>query len=263
MSRNNYHVPNLDRALQIIEELSRRPQGLTQKDLIGRLKVAKNSIYRITMTLVDDGILARDEESRRFFLTRKLMILGATAMGDQDLVDKAGPVMHELRDKVSLTVLLGVFEGAEGVVIEQAVGGSPYKFAVDLGTRFSFHASAPGKAYLAFLPGPKVEAILRRLPLTAYNDRTICTRQGLRAAFAKIRRVGYAVDWAEMYEGCHCVGTVIQDHRDMPIAAIWVTGPSISLPKSRFAKIGALVKEHAARISAKFGHGLKKGGAVR
>ena len=74
---------------------------------------------------------------------------------------------------------------------------------------------------------------------------------------------GEHFEWAEMYEGCHCVGASILDHADLPIAAIWATGPSVSLPRGRFAAIGALVREHAARISARFGHGLGRAPATR
>jgi DNA-binding IclR family transcriptional regulator len=257
MSRNEYHVPNLERALDIIEVLSRNPKGMTQKDMIDTLKISKNSIYRITMTLIAYGIIARDDVTRKFYLTRKLMVLGSTAMGDHNLVDKAIDIMHELRDAVDASVYLGVLEGAEGVILEQAVGGHPFKYSVDLGSRFPLHCSAPGKAMLAFLPVEKSEAILKELKLTKYNERTIHTREGLRAEFEKIRKLGYAVDLAEEFDGCHCVAAVIQDHLNLPIASIWATGPSVSLPQGRFGEVGKLVKKHAERISVKFGHGLK------
>lgn len=259
MGKNEYHVPNLERALELIAALSAHPKGMTQKDLIDSLQVSKNSIYRISMTLADYGIIARDDLTRRFYLTRKLMILGSTAMGDHNLVDKATDILYDLRDKVDASVYLGVLEGLEGVILEQAVGGHPFKYSVDLGSRFPLHASAPGKAMLAFMPAEKSEVILKQLKLTRFNERTLCSRDGLRAEFEKIRRLGYAVDLAEQYDGCHCVSAVIQDHLNLPIAAIWATGPSISLPKERFGEIGKLVRAHAKRISVKFGHGLKPG----
>ena len=64
------------------------------------------------------------------------------------------------------------------------------------------------------------------------------------------------MDLAEQYDGCHCVGTAILDHLNNPIAGIWATGPSLSLPRERFPEVGKIVKEHAEQISVKFGHGL-------
>ena len=258
MSEIDYHVPNLERALQIIQALSENPKGMTQKDLIDWLKVSKNSIYRITMTLIAYGIVARDDVTRRYYLTRKLMVLGASAMGDQNLVDKSIENMRSLRDEVNASVFIGVIEGTQGVILEQAIGGHPFKYSVDLGSRFPLHCSAPGKAIMAFMLEDKSEELLKQLELTVYNSRTLSTQDALRNEFKQIRSQGFAVDLAEQFEGCHCVGAPILDHQNQPIAAIWASGPSLTLPEEKFSEIGKKVKECADRISVKFGKGLMK-----
>ncbi|MCF7847628.1 MAG: IclR family transcriptional regulator [Kiritimatiellales bacterium] len=256
MAENNYHVPNLERALEILQRLSEKPQGMTQKELIDSLGVSKNSIYRITMTLMNHGFISRGEVSRRYFLTRKMMMLGATAMGDSHLVELAIDEMRELRDKVNASVYIAVLEGTKGVILEQAIGGTPFKFSVDLGSRFNLHSGAPGKALLAFLPDDECDALLSRLKLEKYNERTITTKKAMKEEIAKIRKQGYATDLAEEFEGCHCIGTVIKDHRKYPIAMIWATGSSFSLTADRFPKVGKLVKGTADAISRKFGYQL-------
>lgn len=256
MSKTEYHVPNLERALLILDELSKTPKGLTQKELIDKLGISKNSIYRIASTLIYYNYIARDETTRRYYLTRKMMITGCTAMGDQNLVTRSIEVMQELRDEVNASVYLGVLEGTEGVILEQAIGGTPFKFSVDLGGRYQLHCGAPGKAFLAYLPEDESKALLDVIPLTRYNERTLCTKKALREEFKKIRELGYATDMAEQYEGCHCVGTVIRDHRDYPIAMIWATAPSVNLTEKRFKSVGELIKQSAAKISNKFGNHL-------
>lgn len=256
MAKSEYHVPNLERALLMLELLSKHPKGLTQKQIIDQLEVSKNSVYRIAATLTNYGYIRRDPATSLYCLTRKMMIQGCTAMGDQDLVMRAMDVMQKLRDEVNASVLLGVLEGVEGVILSQAVGGCPFKFSVDLGMRFQLHCSAPGKALLAFLPEAECEELLGRIPLTRYNERTLCTRTALRAEFARIRECGYAVDRAEQFEGCHCVGSVVRDHNNYPIAMVWATGPSVNLTEDRFEEVGHAVVEHVARISKRFGHGL-------
>ena len=94
------------------------------------------------------------------------------------------------------------------------------------------------------------------IPLTRYNERTVCTKAALRKEFKKIRELGYATDVAEQYEGCHCVGAAIRDHRDYPIGMIWASGPSVNLTEERFKGVGELIKEGAALISHKFGNHL-------
>lgn len=253
MADNKYHVPNLERALAIFQRLSDKPQGMTQKELIDALEVSKNSVYRITMTLIEHGFISRDEVSRRYFLTRKMMILGATAMGDSTLVEHSIDEMRNLRDTVNASIYLAVLEGTKGVILEQAIGGSPFKFSVDLGARFNLHSGAPGKALLAFLPDEECDELLSKIKLVKYNERTISTRKAMKAEISKIRACGYATDLAEEFEGCNCVGTVIKDHRNYPIAMIWATGPSFNVRPERFEKMGLQIKAAADAIAQKFG----------
>lgn len=256
MSDSKYHVPNLERALNILQILSRKPRGMTQKELIDALEVSKNSVYRITMTLIEHGYIARDETTRRYFLTRKMMILGASAMGDSNLVEHSIDEMRKLRDRVDASVYLAVLEGTKGIILEQAIGGSPFKFSVDLGSRFNLHSGAPGKALLAYLPENECEKLLSKIKLTRFNERTICTKSSLRAEMKKIRTCGYATDLAEEFEGCHCAGSVILDHRAYPIAMIWATGTSFNLTADRLDAVGEQVKETARTISRAFGDQL-------
>ncbi len=253
MADSKYHVPNLERALNIFQLLAEKPQGMTQKEMIDTLEVSKNSVYRITETLIDHGYIARDELSRRYFLTRKMMSLGATAMGDRKLVEASFNVMLELRDKVNASVYLAVLEGTEGVILEQAIGGSPFKFSVELGSRFHLHSGAAGKALLAYLPEKERDEILSNIKMTKFNERTITTKKAMMEEISRIQKTGYATDLAEEFEGCHCVGTVIQDHAGYPIAMIWATGTSFNLTEKKFPWIGKQIKETAETISRKFG----------
>lgn len=254
MTTNKYSVPNLERALLILQHLADKPHGMTQKELIDALGVSKNSVYRITQTLIEHGYIGRDEATRCYFLTRKMMMIGACAMGDNRIVEHSIDEMRKLRDRVNASVYLAVLEGTQGVILEQATGGSPFKFSVDLGSRFNLHSGAPGKALLAFLPDDESDALLSKLKLTKFNERTITTKKAMRAEIKKIRACGYATDLAEEFEGCHCVGTVIKDHRGYPIAMIWATGTSFNITPERIDDVGRQVKESAETISQRFGN---------
>lgn len=251
-----YQVPNLERALLILETLASRHGGLSLTELAGALGVPKNSVFRIALTLVNHGYLHRDPFSKRFSLTRKLLALGFAALSESNLLEKAGDVMRALRDASRETVLLGTLLDGEGIVLDQAPGTHSFKFHVDPGTRFRLHSSAPGKALLAFLPPPECEALLQRLTLTRYNERTLTTRPALLRCLEEVWRLGYALDRAEEYEGVHCVAAPVRDHAGYPVAAIWLTAPSIRMPEGELGEWGLRVAEHAAIISRRLGFGL-------
>lgn len=249
-----YHVPNLERALTILEHLAEHPEGKGMSELADGLSLPRNSVFRIASTLQDHGYLQRDEGSKRFSLTPKLLSLGYAALGEQAVVEKSLDVMRDLRDATRETALVGTLVGAEGLVLEQVPSLHPVKFLVDGGTRFPLHTGAPGKAMLAYLPGAEQRQRLRGLRLKRFTANTITNRRALRAALGEARRRGYAVDRAEQMEGLHCVAAPILDHRAYPIASLWVTAPASRMPVASFAAVAEQVKAHALRIAQRFGY---------
>ncbi len=256
--RPDYHVPNLERALVILEFLADNP-GAGISRIAEALRMPKNSVFRIAMSLLGRGYLLRDGPTKTFRLSPKLLALGYAATNRHTVVESSIDVMRELRDRTRETVLLGTLVGSEGVVLEQVFGLHPFKFMVDAGTRFSLHTSAPGKALLAFLPPAELREVLGRMKLARYNERTITTRAGLMRELQEVRRLGYAVDRAEEIEGCHCVGAPVLDARGYPAASIWVTGPGNRMPISSFPSLGRLVRGCAERISTRLGNDGKAG----
>jgi DNA-binding IclR family transcriptional regulator len=251
---SKYHVPNLERALQLMELLAHHPAGLNLTEISNALDFPKNSTFRIAMTLLDFGYLLRDEASKQFTLSGKLLALGYAAVSDQNLVEKSLDVMRDLRDATRETVLLGIIGDSDGVVLEQVPGSHAVKFLVDLGHRFDLHVAAPGKAVLAFLPDPIQQRTIQNLAFKRYNDRTITNPADFRAILALSRQRGYAIDHGEELESLHCVAAPIFDRHGYPIAAIWTTGPAERMPDSDFPVLGQLVMQHAQRISQRLGY---------
>ena len=248
----DYHVPNLERALAVMEFLAEHP-GTGMSRIAEVLQFPKNSVFRIIMSLLRHGYVVRDNPTKSFRLSRKLLALGHAATNTKTLVENAVDVRRELRNRTKETVVLGTLSGAEGVVIEQVFGLHPFQFMVAPGARFPLHCAAHGKALLAFLPAEERALMLKGLKLVRFNDRTLTTRSALARELAEVRRTGYAVDRAEEVEGCHCVAAPILDRHSYPVAALCVTAPSNRMPQSSFRAVGKLVKEHAARMSLRLG----------
>ncbi|MBN1673299.1 MAG: IclR family transcriptional regulator [Kiritimatiellae bacterium] len=250
-----YHVPNLDRALSIIECLAEHPNGLTLSEIVRALALPKNSVFRITTNLRNRGYLLCSPESNRFVLSRKFLALGYAAVSEHSLVEKALDVMRDLRDAVRETVLLGTLVDGHGVVLEQVPGLHPFKFIADPGTRLPLHTAAPCKAILAFLPLGERDRTLAGMTLARFNAHTITNKPAFRRELAQIRKLGYAVDRCEQLEGVCCIGAPIFDQHRYPVASIWATGPAERMADGARAGIGREVKRHAARVSDRLGYG--------
>lgn len=102
-----YHVPNLERALKLIEFLDAHPEGRSMSELAEALGFPRNSVFRITMTLLKHGYLERMDEGR-LVLSRKVLGIGYRAVGECGIVESSLDVMRQLRDAVKETVCLSV-----------------------------------------------------------------------------------------------------------------------------------------------------------
>lgn len=256
-NNSKYHVPNLERALFMIELLASSSAGMGLTEISNQLGISKNSTFRIAMTLLHHGYLTRDENSKVFNLSGKLLSVGYAAVTEQNLLEKSMDVLRDLRNSTKETVLIGIILADEGVVLEQVPGLHSFKFWIDVGTRFPLHTAVPSKAILAFLPEKIQQPICERIEFKKYTNKTITKLDDFLEELKTVKEKGFAKDDGEEVEGMHCIGAPIFNGNSYPVAAIWITGPSDRLPKSQFDQLGMSVKDHALRISQRLGYFTK------
>ncbi|MCM8536598.1 MAG: IclR family transcriptional regulator [Lentisphaeraceae bacterium] len=250
---SSYIIPNLDRALRVMELLSDHPKGLTMSEIADALEIPKNSAFRITTTMEYRGFLERNPTNKSFCLTNKMTNISHSTLAEKSLVESAWESMQILRDECLETILFGTLIGHEGVVLEQAPGRHNFKFTVDIGTRFSLHTAAPGKAILANMGDAEVNNILKKVEFTKLTDKTILSAKDYKAQLTKVRTQGYGIDCDEEREGMRCLGSAVFNEKKQPVAAIWLTGPSSRIPQRDFGRLGELTKKAADSISKKLG----------
>ncbi|WP_299576997.1 IclR family transcriptional regulator [uncultured Sunxiuqinia sp.] len=253
MNKQPNTVPNIDKAIAIIEILSRHPNGMTLQALIDMTGLAKTSVFRILNTFVNHGYLYKETNSC-FRLTKKFLTLGLAGMGNENLIEKSLSIMRLLKDEINETVLLGTMVDDKIVMLEQVIGNHPFTFYLRPGKKVEMHISAPGKAYLAFCDKQEREAIIDRLEMKRYNQNSITDKSILRKHLKGIKEQGYAIDCAEEMEGVHCISAPIFSSNGQPVALIWTTGPSSRLLKEDFDKNGKIITQYALEISKQLGY---------
>jgi len=249
---NNYIIPSLDRALEIIGFLAKQPKGCGITEIAEKMGYPKNSVFRILKTLATKGYII--ETDRQYQLSAKFLAIGYSAVGEAHMVEKAIDVMRELRDEVNETVLLGTLVGNTGVILEQVLSKQPLKVMIDPGHNFALHTAAPAKAMLAYMNREDRDKIIDSITYTRFNERTIITKRQFVETLNQVGKKGYATDLAEEIINLHCVACPIFNHKMDPFAAIWITGPGERLEPERFDEFGSIIGEFALRISRRFGY---------
>ncbi len=249
-----YSVPNLERALFALEALAEHPDGMTMSEVASALSIPRNSAFRILSTLHLHDYLLREDATQRFRLSGKLLGLGCRGTGTDRLLELSSDILQKLRDATGETALMGRLIGSSGVVLQQSSSKHPIKVQVEIGTRFPLHTAAPAKAILAWLPKADCMAALAELKFKRFTEKTIGSLKEFELVLARCRKDGYSIDAGEEVEGITCIAAPVFDSLSRPVAALWITGPDMRLPKKQHTKIASDVMHHASLLSERLGY---------
>jgi DNA-binding IclR family transcriptional regulator len=245
-------APALTRGLAMLELMAQQPHGVTLSEVTTALKMSAASAFRIATELEELGYLRREEGTKKFFVTRKLLLLGQPQATSRSLVECAVESMRQVLTITGETTQLCCLAEDQCVVIDQLPSVHPFKYIVDLGSRAPLHCAAPGKAMMAYLPEDELAPLLAQVKLEKHTARSITSRKELWAELERIRVKGYAVDHGEHFDGIHCVAAPLLNQHRQAIAAITIAGPSSRIPAGRFAEFGRVMIGAANEAARKF-----------
>ena len=231
-----YIIPNVNRALRVLELLSAKEAGVSITEISKELGLPKNSVFRIVRTLAANGYL--DEHGKSYRLSPKILSLGYAAVQSTHLISACLDEMRSLRDEINETIFVGAFSEGRVVILEQLPSFQLVKFTIEIGHKVPIHASAPGKAILSFLPPTEQKDLLAHIAFTRFNDRTIPGMKAMTQEIEKVQGTGYALDLGEEVSEIWCAASPVFDYREYPIASIWLAGPEFRLSRMDLAKVG-------------------------
>lgn len=228
----------VDRAFATLDVLAdRQPIGVT--DLARAMQLDKSATQRVLVSLQQAGWIRSDGSVPiRWVLTTKPLRLARQVTGSW-LVSHARPVLERLCAASGETVLLGVVDGQQIVVVDGAESDRALRASVRRGLVLPGPTSASSKAILAALEEARWGELMPEQP----------TPQ-LRVEVARARKLGYASNIGEVDPGIHAVAAVVTSPDGRPTAALVVCGPASRLTASALAEAGRLAAGHAAELSA-------------
>jgi DNA-binding IclR family transcriptional regulator len=242
------------RVADILELMAASQEALCLKDLSLKLEAPKSSLLPLLRTLAARGYLeqARAGEYR---LGAKVLELGAGSLTQRELPDVARPVLVELMRRTGESVFLGTLasDGAGAVYIDKVESDQLIRYSAGLGARRPLHATAIGKAVLAFQPPKRREEILRSIELVRRTGRTVATLPALRASLEEIRRTGVSINIGEFVPDASGIAGPIFDRDGRVVAACVIGGPTTRI-RARVRRLASEVKTAARTISHLLGY---------
>lgn len=219
----------LEKAMRILEAVAAPggPHRLT--DVAAAAAVPKSSAFRILASLAEQGFVRPGSDSR-YGAGPRLRSLSAVVGADEPA--GFGRILGELRKATGQTVHLALHTGESLTYIRKLEADQPFRTASRTGMRMPLHSTAIGKALLAHLPAPEVQALLAA-GLPARTPRTLTTCEALLAELEAVRACGFAVDDEENEPAIRCIGAAVLDASGRPVGGVSVTTVTFLVPREQ------------------------------
>jgi IclR family acetate operon transcriptional repressor len=251
---NRYQVQSVARAATLLDEISTAgAAGLSITEVAQRLQVAKSTALALARTLAAAGLLRGVDPGPRYVLGLDLLRLGDLVRQQTSIGELGLPTLRDLSSVTGMTARLAMNEAGYPVFLERIDGEGSIRFHAPLGQREEPHATAAGKAILAYLDGGEVRSLLADAGMRRYTPNTVTEIDVLVSELGRVRSDGYAVDDEEEAEGVLCVGAAFFDHQRACVGALSITGLKVDVAIREVRELGITVRDHADRLSALLG----------
>jgi DNA-binding IclR family transcriptional regulator len=245
-------IQSIDRAAAILEALASGPRRLGVSELADRLGLARPTVHGLLQTLQAHGFVEQDPVSDKYQLGAGLLQLGYSYLDLNELRSRAISHADRLAQRCGTAVRVGVEHGPSVVVVHHVFRPDATMQIPEVGQQLPLHASALGKAILAFSDRRVVDDLLGEplLRLTKQTPTATVLRRDLTAA----RDQGFATERDEAVLGESSVAAPIFDHAGAIAGAIGVVGDTDQvMPRGPAKGITAAVIEAARGISRELG----------
>jgi IclR family acetate operon transcriptional repressor len=248
-----HSIQSVDRAITLLEAIAEAGGETTLTQLSHRTKLNISTCHHLLSTLVQRGYVAKVPVRRSYALGARILYLSNACLRQVDLPARAAPFIEQINQKTGETVHLAVLEG--DAMVKVAKRESRHTVRVDtgaLGKSEATHATATGKAMLAWLPEDDMRRVLAH-GLTRFTPKTITEWPTLVEALRHVRRNGYAMDDEEFHPGVICVGAAIRDHNGAVVGAISASAPAMRANEAHLMLMREEVVSAVRALSAELG----------
>ncbi|WNM34765.1 IclR family transcriptional regulator [Streptomyces sp. Li-HN-5-11] len=197
----------------VLLDAFRGPKGvLGVTELAQAVGVPKSTAHRLLAIMVESGFVRK--VGSRYCLTERLFEVGnrvgSPAIRSTGLRRRAMPYLTDLHAGSRDTVHLATLSGTDVLYLEKLFGHDAGCASTAVGIRRPAHATALGKAMLAYAPDAQA-ALLQGRPMQRFTAHTLHTEAQLEQELRRIRDDGLAYDDGELQEGLQCIAVPILD----------------------------------------------------
>lgn len=248
----SYIIPALARTFDVIDYISKYPDGVSFSDIVTHLDAPKASIFRILHTL--EGRSWIEKKGDKYLLAYMFIHYGMMTLSRRDLAKVAQPHLQALSESLGETAHLAVLSGKQSMLMGVSESASHIKLSSPVGTLLPLNCTSHGKIFLTWSIDEPIETFLDGVDLVAKTNRSLTTIAGLKEECVQIRKQGYSLDDLEFFDDVRCCAAPVFDGSGHCIGAIGITATRVSFPSSLIDDISFQIKSVATAVSREMGN---------
>ncbi len=215
-------VASLEKGLRVLEVFRNQRENLGITDIAHATGFDKSTAQRFTTTLHRLGYLNRDERTRRYSPSIRLMDLAFTYSHQDRLAEIARPRLIEAGKRYNTSVNLCVLEGTD-IIYTLCIPNQTASFMMTLsGRRAPALCLAEGICIIAFRRSDEIKAIVGASEITRFTEDTIINRSAIMRWIADAHSKGYGIGKGQISSDEISVAAPILDSTGVAFAAVQI-----------------------------------------
>jgi IclR family acetate operon transcriptional repressor len=254
IGRDHGGIQALDRAFLILDVMADAGGEAKLTEIAATAGLNVSTCHHLISTLHNWGYVSRGINSRSYVLGSRILHLSAACLRQVDLPRRAQSFVDRLNDQTREAVQLAIMQDTNLVHVLRREARHAVRVEAGFGGNSgAAHATATGKAILAWLPPTELDRIVADKGLAAFTPNTITDIEKLKEELRLTRRNGFSVDREEFQIGVVCLGAAIRDHAGAVVGSISVSAPVFRATPDYIDQIKVHVIAAADELSAELG----------
>lgn len=245
---------SVTRAFAVLEYLA-NADGPKDLFLISQdLEMNKSTTFRFLSTLVAQGYVRQEAETGRYYLGSRVTWLATKFLEKLEVRKVARPILETLAHDTGETIHLAILDGDTVVYIDKIDGQQSVRMASRVGYRMPIHSTSLGKCLLAACPESAWVEYVERVGLKPRTPNTFVQPEAFYQELRRVHTQNYAIDNVENEEGIRCIAAPICDHTGGVVAAMSISGWTLTMTVKRVQALVPRIQETVTAISRQLGH---------
>lgn len=240
------------KALRVLEIVADSREALTPAQVAERLGSDKVSAYRMLVTLEEAGYLIRDDTSKRYALSYKVVSLSRNLLAENEVSKLIQQTLRDLSNRTQETLHYSVLDGFEAVLVHRVKGTQLVNVDFQIGDRSMLHCTSIGKAVLAYQSREFVAQFLDS-ELTRRTQHTIVDPERMAEELSRIREQGYAIDEREFAPDMRCIAVPVIESGGRVASGISISGPDSRFTRKYLKELSEPMVAASRELSRRLG----------